>query len=147
MAFESSFLQLLAKNETVSRRLIGDHDCRPSRQTAPFFQIFDHLSPAGTGRRKTFSLGRLAIQRDPVYKRLVMRITSNENVVQASSPFRGYRFKETFFKRTFLFTRPRGNSLYFLHGELLCQGGDFAFPAGCPCPCPADDLWLMLSLG
>src|SRR2546425_11682927 len=24
--------------------------------------------------------------------------------------------------RTFLFTRPRGNSLYFLHGELLCQG-------------------------
>src|SRR2546425_7134167 len=64
--------------------------------------------------------------------------------------------------RTFLFTRPRGNSLYFLHGELLCQGvsravllasakthkklrprkqrtyrrsslrGDFAFPAGCP---------------
>src|SRR6266699_5014327 len=64
--------------------------------------------------------------------------------------------------RTFLFTRPRGNSLYFLHGELLCQGvsravllasskthkklrprkqrtyrrsslrGDFAFPSGCP---------------
>src|SRR2546428_3631729 len=30
--------------------------------------------------------------------------------------------------RTFLFTRPRGNSLYFLHGELLCQGGEFAFP-------------------
>src|SRR3989442_5271849 len=89
MAFESSFLQLLAKNETVSRRLIGDHDCRPSRQTAPFFQIFDHLSPAVTSRRKTFSLGRLAIQRDPVYKCLVMRITSNENVVQASSPFRG----------------------------------------------------------
>src|SRR2546428_5301501 len=27
--------------------------------------------------------------------------------------------------RTFLFTRPRGNSLYFLHGELLCQGGEF----------------------
>src|SRR6266566_7542455 len=24
--------------------------------------------------------------------------------------------------RTFLFTRPRGNSLYFLHGELLRQG-------------------------
>src|SRR2546425_2460341 len=49
--------------------------------------------------------------------------------------------------RTFLFTRPRGNSLYFLHGELLCQGGDFAFPAGCPRrPCPADDLWVMISL-
>src|SRR2546425_5039418 len=49
--------------------------------------------------------------------------------------------------RTFLFTRPRGNSLYFLHGELLCQGGDFAFPAGCPRrPCPTDDLWVMISL-
>src|SRR5947199_1141608 len=28
---------------------------------------------------------------------------------------------------------------------LLCQGGDFAFPAGCPRrPCPADDLWVTL---
>src|SRR6266700_7543303 len=27
-----------------------------------------------------------------------------------------------------------------------CQGGDFAFPAGCPTrPCPADDLWVMIS--
>src|SRR5205809_509372 len=27
----------------------------------------------------------------------------------------------------------------------LCQGGDFAFPAGCPRrPCPADDLWVTL---
>src|SRR3989442_12249382 len=29
---------------------------------------------------------------------------------------------------------------------ILCQGGDFAFPAGCPTrPCPADDLWVMIS--
>src|SRR2546425_13207527 len=29
---------------------------------------------------------------------------------------------------------------------LLCQGGDFAFPTGCPiCPCPADDSWVMIS--
>src|SRR5947199_5979784 len=29
---------------------------------------------------------------------------------------------------------------------LLCQGGDFAFPAGCPRrPCPADDLWVTLN--
>src|SRR5207248_5859845 len=28
---------------------------------------------------------------------------------------------------------------------LLAQGGDFAFPAGCPRrPCPADDLWVTL---
>src|SRR5216117_3666316 len=28
---------------------------------------------------------------------------------------------------------------------LLCQGGDFAFPAGCPRrPCPVDDLWVTL---
>src|SRR6266567_2738094 len=48
--------------------------------------------------------------------------------------------------RTFIFTRPRGNSLSFLYGELLCQGGDFAFPSGHPRrPCPADDLWVMIS--
>src|SRR6266581_6540354 len=37
--------------------------------------------------------------------------------------------------RTFLFTRPRGNSLYFLHGELLCQGakeGTSPFPPVVP---------------
>ena len=29
---------------------------------------------------------------------------------------------------------------------LLCQGGDFAFPSGCPRRlCPADDLWVMIS--
>src|SRR6266568_2618267 len=45
---------------------------------------------------------------------------------------------------------PKGTGPFYLMARppLLCQGGDFAFPCGCPRrPCPADDLWLMISLG
>src|SRR5215831_5118449 len=99
VAFESRLLQLVAKNETVSRRLVDDHYFCVASCLPPLFQIFDHLSSAGSSRRETFSLGRFSIQRDLVYKRLVMRITSNENVVQASSPYWClWFFEETFFK-------------------------------------------------
>src|SRR5437667_10049081 len=39
----------------------------------------------------------------------------------------------------------RNGTIYFMaRPPLLCQGGDFAFPAGCPRrPCPADHLWVM----
>src|SRR5437764_13550484 len=38
-----------------------------------------------------------------------------------------------------------GNNYMMARSPLLCQGGDFAFPAGCPRrPCPADDLWVTL---
>src|SRR5437667_3278950 len=42
----------------------------------------------------------------------------------------------------------RNGTIYLMaRRPLLCQGGDFAFPAGCPRrPCPADDLWVMISL-
>src|SRR5437016_14389348 len=41
----------------------------------------------------------------------------------------------------------RNGTIYLMaRPPLLCQGGDFAFPAGCPRrPCPADDLWVTLS--
>src|SRR6266567_986933 len=41
----------------------------------------------------------------------------------------------------------RNGTIYLMaRRPLLCQGGDFAFPAGCPRrPCPADDLWVMIS--
>src|SRR6266581_6925355 len=41
----------------------------------------------------------------------------------------------------------RNGTIYLMaRSPLLCQGGDFAFPAGCPRrPCPADDLWVMIS--
>src|SRR6266568_8440863 len=41
----------------------------------------------------------------------------------------------------------RNGTIYLMaRRPLLCQGGDFAFPAGCPTrPCPADDLWVMIS--
>src|SRR5205809_7247690 len=40
----------------------------------------------------------------------------------------------------------RNGTIYLMaRRPLLCQGGDFAFPAGCPRrPCPADDLWVTL---
>src|SRR5437763_14342333 len=40
----------------------------------------------------------------------------------------------------------RNGTIYLMaRPPLLCQGGDFAFPAGCPRrPCPADDLWVTL---
>src|SRR5947199_4922106 len=40
----------------------------------------------------------------------------------------------------------RNGTIYLMAWPpLLCQGGDFAFPAGCPRrPCPADDLWVTL---
>src|SRR5437667_11340972 len=40
----------------------------------------------------------------------------------------------------------RNGTIYLMaRPPLLCQGGDFAFPAGCPRrPCPADDLWANL---
>src|SRR5947207_13642655 len=40
----------------------------------------------------------------------------------------------------------RNGTIYLMERPpLLCQGGDFAFPAGCPRrPCPADDLWVTL---
>src|SRR5437016_9571743 len=39
----------------------------------------------------------------------------------------------------------RNGTIYLMaRPPLLCQGGDFAFPAGCPRrPCPADHLWVM----
>src|SRR5205809_917053 len=42
----------------------------------------------------------------------------------------------------------RNGTIYLMaRPPLLCQGGDFAFPAGCPRrPCPADDLWVTLNL-
>src|SRR5881296_33231 len=41
----------------------------------------------------------------------------------------------------------RNGTIYLMaRPPLLCQGGDFAFPAGCPRrPCPADDLWVRIS--
>src|SRR5213596_420300 len=41
----------------------------------------------------------------------------------------------------------RNGTIYLMvRRPLLCQGGDFAFPAGCPRrPCPADDLWVTLN--
>ena len=41
----------------------------------------------------------------------------------------------------------RNGTIYLMaRRPLLCQGGDFAFPAGCPRrPCSADDLWVTLS--
>src|SRR6266566_8673936 len=41
----------------------------------------------------------------------------------------------------------RNGTIYLMaRPPLLCQGGDFAFPAGCPRrPCPADDLWVTLN--
>src|SRR5262249_457652 len=104
-------LQLVAKNESVSRRLVGDHYFCVARALAPCFQIFHHLSSAGSGGPKTFSLGCLSIQRDLNHKRLVMRITSNENVVQASSPFWCLWLKKLSSSERFFFTRPHGNSL------------------------------------
>src|SRR5438552_7397193 len=40
----------------------------------------------------------------------------------------------------------RNGTIYLMaRPPLLCQGVDFAFPAGCPRrPCPADDLWVTL---
>src|SRR6266567_2576185 len=40
----------------------------------------------------------------------------------------------------------RNGTIYLMaRRPLLCQGGDFAFPAGCPRrPCPAEDLWVMI---
>ena len=125
VAFESRLLQLVAKNETVSRRLVDDHYFCVASCLPPLFQIFDHLSSAGSSRRETFSLGRFSIQRDLVYKRLVMRITSNENVVQASSPYWCLWFlKKLSSKRTFLFYQtPWELAFPLLHGELL-EGGE-----------------------
>ncbi len=41
----------------------------------------------------------------------------------------------------------RNGTIYLMaRPPLLCQGGDFAFPSGCPRRlCPADDLWVMIS--
>jgi hypothetical protein len=52
-----------------------------------------------------------------------MRITSNENVVQASSPVRGYRFKETFWRTSLSYQIPRGNSLFFYMVNSLAKEG------------------------
>src|SRR5262245_31139361 len=112
LTFETRLLQLVAKNETVSRGLVGDYDFCTAGGLAPLFQIVDHLSSAGSSCRETFFVGRFSIQRDLVYKCLVMRITSNENVVQASSPYWCLRFFGNFLQANVsLFTRPHGNSL------------------------------------
>src|SRR5438876_6270367 len=40
----------------------------------------------------------------------------------------------------------RNGTIYLMARPALCQGGNFACPAGCPRrPCPADDLWVMIS--
>src|SRR5438309_11401666 len=59
----------------------------------------------------------------------------------ATPPCRGAKLNEP--------PRPRlqSNGTIYLMARppLLCQGVDFAFPAGCPRrPCPADDLWVTL---
>src|SRR5215471_3147655 len=120
VAFQTRLLQFIAKNETVSRSLVGDHYFCIASRMAPRFQIFDHLSSPRTTRRKSLSLGRLSIQRDLVHKRLVMRVTSNENVVQASSPYRCLWFFRNFLHPNVSFLPdPAGTRCPLLHGELL----------------------------
>src|SRR5438876_8840202 len=64
---------------------------------------------------------------------------------------RGWLVQATDYRKLNEPPRPRlqrNGTIYLMaRPPLLCQGGDFAFPAGCPRrPCPADDLWVMISL-
>src|SRR5262252_3173435 len=58
VAFESRLLQLVAKNETVSRGLVDDHYFCVASCLPPLFQIFDHLSrPARVAAKLFLSAG------------------------------------------------------------------------------------------
>src|SRR2546428_12968353 len=66
------------------------------------------------------------------------------------SQLRGWLVQATDYRKLNEPPRPRlqrNGTIYLMaRPPLLCQGGDFAFPAGCPRrPCPADDLSVMIS--
>src|SRR2546428_12480582 len=65
------------------------------------------------------------------------------------SQLRGWLVQATDYRKLNTPPRPRlqrNGTIYLMaRRPLLCQGGDFAFPAGCPRrPCPAEDLWVMI---